>query len=178
MNKKILAKRLIIGSSIVFAVGLATYFGVKLSVRPKDEDDISDSAGSNLPNDTVRPPSESESVPQSGMQQGKDGFPLRVGDKGVGVAYLQAGLKCLGKYEGVVDGRFGVLTYQALISHFWFSWSTCRGGYRCEVTRNEWIGIMGDALKACRARGIILPDTVVKEYSLAHGEIWTSLLPN
>lgn len=178
MNKKKLAKRLIIGSSIVFAVGLATYFGVKLSVRPKNEENISDGEGDNLPNGTVRQPSESESVPQSGMQQGKDGFPLRTGDRGVGVAYLQAGLKCLGKYEGIVDGRFGVLTYQALISHFWIRWSTCRGGYRCEVTRNEWISIMGDALKACGTRAIILPDTVVKEYSPAHGEIWTSLLPN
>jgi hypothetical protein len=167
MNRK-LAIGLAVGGGAIIVVGLATYFGVKLATKPENQE----GGGSDENGGGTRPPSEDESVPQTGTQQGKMSFPLSIGDRGVGVAYLQKSLQCLGKYSGGIDGKFGIETYKAIRSYFTFQWFNCTFHYECKLSEKQWKEIVQQARQKCGLATFSLPDSIWEEYTQAHTDFW------
>ena len=173
MNRKN-AIRLAVGGGAILVVGLATYFGIKLATQPEKQN-----GGGGGNNGGVRPPSEDESVPQTGTQQGKIGFPLVISDRGLGVAYLQKDLQCLDKYNGIIDGKFGVETYKAVGNYFPIKWVGCRldisiGSYKCKVSESDWKEIVKEAKAKCGLAVFSVADEVWEEYTPEHINYWNA----
>jgi hypothetical protein len=164
-----------IGIGAATAVGLAI-IAFKIS-KPKlaPEDMQPDNSGGTSENTTqpTRPPSVQETVNLGRGETGKIGFPLKIGDKGVGISYLQKALQCLGFYSGAIDGKFGAETYKALNDHSYLYRLSCRWRYNCIVNEEDWKKIIKEARQKCGTNIFFVPDEVWEQYNDTHTSYWS-----
>jgi len=81
-----------------------------------------------------------------GAKESRDSFPLKVGKYGYRVAVLQSALNKLGS-SLTVDGAFGQMTYDAIITNT-DQWNfTCRVGALCGLDKDEYDSILINASK-------------------------------
>jgi hypothetical protein len=166
--------KILIGVGAVAAVAVAAV--VFKVVQPKiapdnaiDGNGGTDNQGSQI----VRPPSTNETVNLGRTETGKIGFPLNIGDKGVGVSYLQKALQCLGYYKGTIDGKFGAETYKALNDYMPISRIACRITYGCYLDEFNWKKVVREAKQKCGTDIFFVSDEIWEQYTDLHTNYWS-----